>query len=79
MANEWDRLSRQVIRQSRSLAQGNILGAGSAASPVQNITETLTDEEGFPLRLWVPGTDPWGARGFYFGSREPAREELEKS
>lgn len=64
--NEWDQIARDIVRQTQTPGQTNRMAAtGSAQS--QNVTSTMTDANGNPLRLWIPGVDPWGVPGFYFG------------
>lgn len=73
--NEWDQISQNIIRQTRTPAQGNRMNAGGGQQ-MQNVTSTMTDNDGYPRRLWIPGIDPWGIAGYYFGSRKMAAEEL---
>lgn len=73
--NEWDKLARGIIRQTRTPSQGTRMNASSGGQ-MQNTTSTMTDADGNPLRLWIPGVDPWGVPGYYFGNRQFDEKEI---
>jgi hypothetical protein len=75
MLNEHDLQLKEAIRQSRTPAQGARMNAG-AATPTSQVSSTLQDADGTPRRLWIPGVDPWGVDGYYFGDSPLSEGEL---
>ena len=76
--NEWDRIAQSIVRQARTPAHGNRMNANNSprSQQMQHVTSTLADDNGNPLRLWIPGIDPWGVSGYYFGNRTFNDKEL---
>ena len=75
--NSEDLDARRIYQQARPPAMGTHMNAATAASsPVTGGTSessTFQDSSGNPLRLWIPGFDPFDTAGFYFGN-EPLPE-----
>lgn len=77
--NREDLESKRIYQQARPPAMGTPLNAstagGTAATSGTVDSSTLQDSSGNPLRLWIPGFDPFDTAGFYFGN-EPLPESL---
>lgn len=69
--NEHDIEAREVVRQSRTPAQGSRLTALSGGGDINTISSassTRIGNDGKVRRLWIPG-DPW-TDDYYFGSED---------
>lgn len=65
---EQDLNNREIVRQSRSLAMGNRLSAGSAGSASSSTSSTSTRVvDGAVLRLFIPNADPLNDANYYLG------------
>ena len=70
--NPEDLEAKRIFQQARPPAMGtpfNIGSAGNGGVTTGAIaSSTLQNSDGKPKRLWIPGFDPWGVDGFYFGN-----------
>ena len=73
--NREDLDAKRIYQQARPVASGVPFNSstGGAATTGKEISSTLQDGDGNVRRLWIPGIDPWGVEGFYFGN-EPLPE-----
>lgn len=71
--NNEDLEAKRIFQQARPPAMGTPFNVASAVNG--NVTSgaivssTLQNDAGEPKRLWIPGFDPWGVDGFYFGNQ----------
>lgn len=70
--NPEDLEAKRIFQQARPPAMGTPFNSASVGN--DDITSnaitssTLQNDAGEPKRLWIPGFDPWGVDGFYFGN-----------
>lgn len=75
MLNKQDRAARRIVRAARPPSAGKRAQSGSAQAAgmagASQVSSTIQHETtGEPAMLWIPGIDPWGVRGYYFGSNK---------